>query len=495
MSDSAPLAVFRADAGPAIGWGHVMRCAALAHSLGEAGWRCAWATASGDAALTARLSSRFDEITELTPGQDEPQAMAARWRGGCDLLVVDHYERDAEFAAACRGWAQSILAIEDLPERAHDCDLLLDAAPGNSEEDYRRRVPEGAVLLLGPAYVPLMPEFAAARRRVLPRRFDGAAKRILVGLGGTNPDGVLDKVLDAVARASVALAPDLVMAGNIPDRARLEARVAEAGGRVHVDAGNMAELMAGADLAVGAGGISAWERCTLGLPTLLLVIAENQRINAAQLAEAGAACVVAAELESLTGAIDSLAGDQVVLEQMSRAAARLSDGLGAIRVRQAVGPVSRARDGQPVRLRPVRESDADILLAWQQIPETRRFARNPDVPDRCEHLRWLSGKLDDPGCLMNIILHGGDAAGVARLDRMAEGYEVSIAVDPERYRQGLGAIALTLLQQLAPGADLWAHVQAGNAASRALFQRAGYAETEKSDWFRLCGGGEGAGRA
>ena len=487
MKIESRLAVFRADAGPTIGWGHVMRCSALAHTLRDAGWRCAWATVSDDAAMITRLSARFDEVAAFPPGQNESQAMRTRWRDGCGLLVVDHYERDAEFASSCRGWADSILAIDDLAGRAHDCDFLVDAAPGNSEDDYRPYVPDGALLLLGPSNALLMPEFAIARQRVLPRSYDGAAGRILVALGATNPNGILDKVLDAIEQASIGLAPDFVFAWNTPDSDRLAARIARAGGKVHVDVDNMAELMAAADLAVGAGGTSAWERCTLGLPTLLLVIAENQRINAEALGTAGAAQIVAPETASLIGAIDALAGNATALGRMSEAAARLSDGLGAVRVRQAVGPQPRARDGQTVRLRPVKMADADILLAWQRRPETRRFARNPEIPGRSGHLRWLCGKLDDPGCLMNLILHGESPAGVVRLDRISEGYEVSIAMDPERFRLGIGAIVLSLSHQLVPAVDLWAHVQAENAASRALFRRAGYAETGHIGWLRQCG--------
>jgi len=489
MVDDSRLVVFRADAGLKIGWGHVMRCSALAQQLRGVGWRCAWATASDDAAMTARLSARFDEVFELAAGQDEPQAMDARWRAGCRLLVIDHYERNAGFAAACRGWADSILVIDDLAERAHDCDLLLDAAPGKTENDYHRRVPDGTLLMLGPAYALLMPEFAAARQRALPRNYGAAAKRILVALGATNPKGILDKVMDAIDQASVALVPDLVLAWRSPESDRLAARVERAGGRVHVNIGNMAELMATADLAVGAGGTSTWERCTLGLPTLLLVIAENQRINAEALDAAGAARIVAPEIESLVSAIDMLAGDADALRHMSTAAARLTDGLGAVRVRQAVGDQPRARDGRAVRLRPVEMTDADTLLAWQRRPETRRFARNQEIPEHSEHLRWISQKLDEPGCLMNIILHGEVPAGVARLDRMPEGYEVSIAVDPERFRLGLGGIALSLLHQLVPEADLWAHVQAENAASQALFRRAGYGETGQNGWLKQCGTG------
>jgi UDP-2,4-diacetamido-2,4,6-trideoxy-beta-L-altropyranose hydrolase len=490
MNMAAPLAVFRADAGATIGWGHVMRCAALAHVLRDSGWRCAWATLSDNAAMTTRLAAHFDEFIDLVPDQDlapdqfEPRQMQAHWPDGCRLLVVDHYQRDAAYASSCRGWADRILAIDDLAERAHDCDLLLDMAPNCDETKYRARVLDDATLLLGPAYALLRPEFATTRRRILPRRYDGAARRILLALGATNPKGILDTVLDAIEQASVDLAPDLILAWNTPDKDRLAARVALAGGQIHIDVDNMAELMAAADLAVGAGGMSSWERCSLGLPTLLLVIADNQMANAKALSALGAAQTVTADTASLVGAINALAGDGDALKSMSQAASRLSDGLGAVRVCQAVGPVPQARDGQPVRLRPVQAADGDLILAWQRQPETRRFARNSGVPGEAEHLAWMRTKLDDPGCIMNLILHGEAPAGIVRLDRAVVGYEVSIAIDPERFRMAIGSIALALLHQLLPDEDLWAHVHDENVASRTMFRRAGYAETKKNGW--LC---------
>jgi UDP-2,4-diacetamido-2,4,6-trideoxy-beta-L-altropyranose hydrolase len=483
MNVAAPLAVFRADAGATIGWGHVMRCAALAHALRDTGWRCAWATLSDNAAMTARLADLFDDFIDLAPDQGEPDQMRVRWPGGCGLLVVDHYQRDAAYASSCRDWADRILAIDDLAERKHDCDLLLDMAPNCDKIRYRERVPNDATLLFGPAYALLRPEFAITRRSILPRRYDGAARRVLLALGATNPQGILDTVLDAIEQASVDLAPDLILAWNTPDKDRLAARVAQAGGQVHIDVDNMAELMAAADLAIGAGGMSSWERCTLGLPTLLLVIADNQRANAEALSAFGAAQTVAADSDSLVGAINALAGDGDALKHMSQAASRLSDGLGAIRVRQAIGPVPQARDGKPVRLRPVQAADGDLILAWQRRPETRRFARNPDIPSETEHLSWMCAKLDDPGCVMNMILHGEEPAGIVRLDRAAAGYEVSIVIDPERFRLGIGSIALALLHQLLPNEDLWAHVHDENIASRTMFQRVGYAETEQMGWF------------
>ena len=487
MNADAPLAVFRADAGSTIGWGHVMRCSALATALNNVGWRCAWATVSDNAAMTARLAERFDEVVVLATDQDEVTQMRAHWRAGCRLFVLDHYERDAGYASSCRGWADTILAIDDLAERAHDCDFLLDMAPGGSADDYRGCVPDNALCLLGPAYALLMPGFAATRQRLLPRNYDGAAKRVLLGLGATNPKGVLDKVLDAIEQASLRLAPDLVLAWNTPDGERLAARAERAGGRVHVDVDNMAELMADADIAVGAGGMSSWERCTLGLPTLLLVIADNQRANAEALAAAGAARIVKPETNALVEAINALAGDSAALERMSRAASRLADGIGAIRVSQAVGELPCARDGQAVRLRPVTAEDSDLLLELQRKPETRRFARNRNIPSQAEHTCWMRGKLYDPGCFMNLILLGETPAGVARLDRLPEGYEVSIAVDPAYFRLGIGGITLTLLHQLVPEADLLAHVASDNIASRSLFERAGYSEAEQSGWLRQRG--------
>ena len=166
-----PLAVFRADATPQIGAGHVMRCLALAERLQEDGWDTAIAIGrDGGDAMPAFATERLDIVTLDVAAKDEVVAMAAQWPGGCNLLVVDHYGRGAEFEHACRPWAAKILAFDDLLDRTHDSDFLVDPAPGRGGDDYAQSVPDNCLRLFGPAYMPLRSGFARARESTLFRR-------------------------------------------------------------------------------------------------------------------------------------------------------------------------------------------------------------------------------------------------------------------------------------------------------------------------------------
>lgn len=482
MSHPAPLAIFRADASTQIGWGHIRRCTALAYVLNGLGWRCCLATAAESSEITSRSSEYFDEIKVIPRVNDEIRTIRDCWKEGCQLLILDHYDYDQYYENLLYGWAEKIIVIEDLEARIHNCDILLDTAPRRKLEDYSGRIPNNSLLLLGPMYAPLMPYFYALRSKTLPRIYSNPVKRILVSLGATNPDGVLDKVLDAIERVEIPLYPDLILAYQTPDINHLVERVKKLGGKTHFGVDNLAPLIAEADLAIGAGGISVWERCALGLPTLIIVIAENQRPNSEALADLGAAQIVRPEVNSIIKAIVSLAGNLPALERMSRFSALQTDGLGARRICQLMYQKSIARDGSAVRLRPASINDSEIILYLQQKPETRRFSRNTDPPSAAEHNRWFRKKLYDPCCLINIILHNEKPAGFVRLDPWENGHEVSIAVDPNRYRLGLACIALKLVRELLPESNFWAHIHKDNLASINLFESAGFKHSNKHWW-------------
>ncbi len=478
-----PLAVFRADATPQIGAGHVMRCLTLAERLRQEGWDTAIAIGrDGGDAMPAFTAQRLDLVTLDVAATDEAVAMAARWPGGCDLLVVDNYGRDAEFERACRPWAAKILVFDDLLDRTHDSDFLVDPAPGRGGDDYARIVPDGCLRLLGPAYLPLRPGFARARETVLSRRgAGGTPRRILVSFGATDPDNVTADALQAVAGASIDCAVDILLGRGAPHvravRALAETSLSRA--VLHEALDDVVPLLAASDLALGAGGIGALERCCLGLPSVVACTAANQRATAAGLAAAGAAHVVGdesgASVDAMAKGLGRLLADPDERDCMTRAASVLCDGLGAARIVQAVAPL-RARDGRAVRLRPVVAADEARLLDWQQAPSTRQFARDPSVPTSDDHAHWFAARLAAPCCIFNIVLHGETPAGVVRLDRREaqEDYEVSIFIAPDRMRQGLGSAALTLIRRLLPETVFWAEVLPGNEASHALFQRAGY---------------------
>ena len=193
--------------------------------------------------------------------------------------------------------------------------------------------------MLGPTYAPVRPEFAVLRDRTLGQR-SGDVRRILVSLGLTDLDGITGRVLDRIRPRIGDIALDIVMGSGAPSRAGLE-RLARRDPRltIHVDTPDMAAITAAADIAVGAGGSSAWERCTLALPSLMLVLADNQRPAAMALAEAGAALILDAAAPEFDREFDraflQLLNNGLVRARLAAKSAELCDGLGAARVAKA----------------------------------------------------------------------------------------------------------------------------------------------------------------
>ena len=337
------LIVFRADGGALVGGGHVARCRALAGELVRRGWRCAFAVSAETAASMHALAASGVEVLAHEPNATpagEAAAMAAHWPMGAAILIVDHYKRDASFERLCRPWAERILAIDDLADRRHDCDLLLDATPGRKAERYGGgAVPEACRLLLGSAYALLKPDFAAARAAALERRRSPALRRVLVSFGSTDPLDATGVCIEALAFSGLDIDIDVALGSAAPYLERVRKRVATMRRtRLHIETDNMAALMTSADCALGGAGSSSWERCCLGLPAFVAILAENQMANAAALAMRGAARIAGRWQPSVGRAMVRELGMLTPerLAQMAEAAAAICDGSGIFRAADAI---------------------------------------------------------------------------------------------------------------------------------------------------------------
>ena len=485
---AAKTAVFRADATPEIGGGHIVRCLTLADALAERGWRCGFAVGAGSLETVPALGRAGHEVRTFDPEETkEPAALARHWPEGTDWLIVDHYGRDASFERACRPWAQQIMVIDDLADRDHDCDLLLDQTLGRQAADYGDRTAEDCRLLLGPDYALLRPAFATRRAAALARRKGGGLRRILVSLGASDPHNVTPVVLEGIMQSGSEAEIDVVLGAAAPGLADVQSltrRIPQTA-RLHIDTPNMAELMAEADLAIGAGGTTSWERCCMGLPSLIVVTGPDQGRNAAALEQAGCAVRLGGHDALTADAVARALGDWIAKEsaagEFTRRSALICDGLGSARLCMLLdGPL--AKDGRGIRLRPVTRADAEDLLAWQSEPETRQHFRNPQAPDQEEHVAWLERRLANPHDSLNIILHDEQPSGSIRLDPVAEPsgqedtYEISILVPAAKRQLGLAKAALALVREMQPWAEFRAEVAAENEASRRLFASAGYVE-------------------
>jgi UDP-2,4-diacetamido-2,4,6-trideoxy-beta-L-altropyranose hydrolase len=255
-----------------------------------------------------------------------------------DWLVVDHYGLSADWEQSLRSIGSRIMAVDDLADRNHVVDVLLDQNLGKNESDYEGLISAYCRLLLGPRFAMLRPEFAALRNESLNRRRQGRLRKIVVTMGGVDLGNATGAVLEALNEwgPSLDLEVTVVMGHNAPWRNQViqQTRALSFQTEVLVNVQSMAELMCDADLAIGAAGSTSWERCCLGVPSLILVLAENQHPIARALVQAGAAHLLDwTNLRASLGmAMDRLIQNPAVLLEMSNAAAEVVDGYGAERV-------------------------------------------------------------------------------------------------------------------------------------------------------------------
>jgi UDP-2,4-diacetamido-2,4,6-trideoxy-beta-L-altropyranose hydrolase len=274
---------------------------------------------------------------------DAAQTVTALLGRRPDWLVVDHYALDMAWEGVLAEHASRLLVIDDLADRGHRCDLLLDQNLGREAADYAARVPTGSRVLVGPRYALLRPEFAALREYSLSRRAGPAPTSILVTMGGIDRDNATAAVLKALRNCVLPghCRIRVVMGAAAPWLAQVRELAAQMPWPTElcVDVENMAQLMADSDLAVGAAGTTSWERCCLGLPTLMLVLADNQRHGANALVTSGAAILLddlSALERSLPEAMRCLVHGER-LTQLAAAAAQVTDGLGVERVVAEMG--------------------------------------------------------------------------------------------------------------------------------------------------------------
>jgi len=348
--------VFRTDASLQIGTGHVMRCLTLADALRERGAHCTFVCREHAGHLLELIKQRGYETKALAldnanhplpsvPAHagwlgtdwatDAEQTRQALCQQRVDWLIVDHYSLDRTWEQAVRALCRHLMVIDDLADRPHACDLLLDQNLGRTERDYAELLESDAKMLVGPKYALLRPEFAQLREYSLIRRRKPQLKRLLVAMGGVDQSDATGQVLNLLKTSELPedLHITVVMGVHAPWLERVQRLAAAMPWSTQVLCGvnNMAHLMANSDLAIGAAGGSAWERCALGLPTLVLVLAANQFDGATALKAQGAV-LMAEDLRQMGAMIASVLdakGHSMALKKMSAAAANVTSGDGA----------------------------------------------------------------------------------------------------------------------------------------------------------------------
>jgi UDP-2,4-diacetamido-2,4,6-trideoxy-beta-L-altropyranose hydrolase len=475
-------ALFRADSSLNIGSGHLRRCLVLAGSLGKKGMLCTFLARDVAGNVNALVAAAGHQLIALpdAPFSVEADAEAAlRALSGLppfDLLIVDHYGLDHRWQRALRPMARDVIVIDDLANRKHDCDVLIDVTPGDQRVTrYDALIPHDALTLVGPRFAFLRPDFLALRETLRTRT--GCIHRVLVSFGTVDAGNHSESAWRAIRRAcGAAVVVDVILGTDAPHKAALAHAIqCDPHTRLHVDTCDMAALMAAADLSIGAGGTTSWERACLGLPAIITAIADNQRDNVEALVHAGAAVHVPNGPDydaSLNKTLEALTSEPERLVAMGEAAAHLVDGKGAARIATALLRTK-------VTLRPARASDCRDVWQWRNEPKVRE-ASTASAPIPWEaHRAWFEATLGSPERRLLIGESDGVAIGVLRFDLIGEAAAVSAYLTPAGVGRGLGPELLmrgqAWLQRNCPHVtQIEAVIRPGNTPSIAAFTAARY---------------------
>ena len=346
-------AVIRVDASLQIGSGHVMRCLTLAQTLKNNRFEVVFICRKLNGHLIEKIvrdgfhvhelsannkknniDSKLDHShwLEVTQKNDADDCITILNNEEFDWLIVDHYALDHEWQNSLKPHYKRLMVIDDLADRNHQCDILLDQTYGRIEKDYLNRIPVDGHLLLGSKYALLRPEFSDFRISSLKRRIDPTLNNLLINMGGIDIENVTEKILDHLKASNIGkeLNITIVMGINAPhlESIKIKARELSQNTKLLVDVKNMAEIMADADIAIGASGSTTWERCCLGLPSIQIVISKNQK-NLAQVLADKNIIMLAKEIKEIINLLESA---PIWMSATGSLAAEICDGVGSNRV-------------------------------------------------------------------------------------------------------------------------------------------------------------------
>jgi UDP-2,4-diacetamido-2,4,6-trideoxy-beta-L-altropyranose hydrolase len=415
---------------------------------------------------------------EVPWSQDaEETAVALRNFGYVDWLIVDHYALDAKWEKDLRRAAGNIMIIDDLADRRHDCDLLLDQNLYKDMEDrYSGLLPTGCEQLLGPRFALLRPEFADARR--LLRERDGVIRKILVFYGGVDVSNETEKALKAIRQLKQeGVHFDVIVGQSNPQRDYIEMLCSQmANVTFHCQTSHMAKMMAEADLALGSGGTVTWERCSLGLPAIVTTVALNQEELTAVCAEEGLLFWIGRATETsatdIQRALEFFFRTPHSLKAIGSRALEYVDSMGAQRIVGRLFP-------PVVRLRKATMEDCNSLYQWRNAEETRRFIFDPAPILLEEHRKWFVASLENHNRVLLIGESNGVPVGVLRYDISGSNALISIYLVPGTQGQGIGTQLIRsgsrwLKENIPQILTIEAEVMSLNVPSIKAFINAGY---------------------
>ena len=416
----------------------------------------------------------YSQGFQTSQEQDAADTLEAIANFNPDFLIVDHYSLDCTWEKILRAQVSKIIVIDDLADRQHDCDILLDQNFYlDMETRYKGKVPENCNLLLGPRYALLRKEFRDLRKYV--GKKSGKVKNILISFGGIDSKNYTYHAIQALAENKNSIQANVVIGCEHPNLEKIKSLCNECGFILHVQTQNLAKLILDADLAIGAGGISIWERCCLGLPTISICTAENQSkqiIDASELGILYAPTIESNLVDEIKFHTDVFLKNPSLLKSISSQSLKITDGKGSLRVANWM-------QLSQIEIKRATQVDAENIFIWRNDKSIRYSSKNSQLIKFDDHRKWFDSILADVNCELIIAYLNNNPLGVCRFDVSNSIAKISIYLVPSSGFSGQG-------QNLLFSAERWiknnrldvkeihAQVLGSNEASRKLFLDSNY---------------------
>lgn len=503
--------VFRVDASLYIGTGHVMRCLTLAETFREMGHSCMFISRAHKGNLIQLIKAKGFDCNSLEKANinqnklngyetwlgipqklDALQSKEVLFDKIVDFLVVDHYAIDYQWQSLLKNCVKKILVIDDLANRRHECDFLLDQTFGRNIQDYDKLVPKNCKCLLGSRYALLRDEFIEFREKSLKKREVAKLKKIFINMGGIDNENFTSEIIHELPKTNLSTEVNLaiVLGKHSPhiDSVVEKANQLPYPSTVIVEPPNMAKLMSDCDLAIGAAGSSSLERCSLGLPSIQIVVAENQKTISKKLNENGA--VIACEIEEFKDQMNYLLKNiPTVLKKLTYNSKNLCDGFGVKRVvnnihTAAVSNFTASKHKiKLLNYYDLTHKQSLKLLSLRNNVNVRKWMREHKIIPKNEHLQFINDLEKRLDAYYFAIFENGYVYGAFYFTKINnKSYEMGIFTNIKKSIKGMGTQTLNLAinsAQILGIRILKLNVVKENVKAIALYRKFGFYEVSQ----------------
>jgi len=490
--------VIRTDSSQKIGSGHVMRCLSLAEELRKSCVDVEFIVRNHIGNINKQIEKNGFQVNLLPKQNNKQQSLAGyeKWLGlkqsidanetiqiikdrEIDWLIIDHYALDYNWEEKLRPYTKNIMVIDDLANRKHDCDFLLDQNYIHDDSRYDCLLSPDTVKLLGSKYALLRKEFIENNRIQ-----NNSIKKILIFFGGSDPYNLTLLAIKALTQPKLKhLYVDVVIGDGNPHQSELKKAISEYSNiTLHIQIDNIAELMSKADLALGAGGVTTWERMAIGLPAIIITTADNQIASTKDLDEDGyikwLGNVDKVDEQIIYNELLDVINNNNQLQEQSQKCKELVDAKG---VQIVSGLLTNGPDPETISVRRAKLSDMSLYWHWANDKVVRRNAFNQQTIKWREHQEWYKKKLGDPNATLLLIESNIAPIGQVCFDRSSLYYTISYSLAKQFRGFNLGwrllKNAIDYLKVEKPFI-LAGKVKDNNMVSIKIFKKLGFSEID-----------------